>query len=494
MKLAAFGGVVVLAAVAVSGVSILAQRETSATPTFNQDVAPILFNSCVTCHSPGQVAPMSLRSYEAARPWARAIKAKVVAREMPPWRADPRFGVFRNAYTLTQAQIDTLVAWVDHGAPEGSGAPPVPPPVAEGGWSHPSGRPPDLVVELPFEMDIPAQGQFPWFTVVEPWPFQEDKFIEAVQVLAGNPAVVHHMTATMRKLAPGTKIGRGPAWPGGPVLSNIVVNADGTPVYTKRNQGQRGQATVPVSESAANDPPNEALNGTLVIYVPPRGFQQFRPGVGKRIPKDSVLQWNLHYTMTGKPEKDRSRVGLWFQQVPLTVETLTRSSNRGDTYITQGQEVPEKVLSDPDSACAGPCLPVIPANEPNYAATGITAFQDDVTIHLMWPHMHVRGKDMTYLVTYPDGREDVLLNVPNYNFNWQLYYEFDQPVKLPAGSTLKVIGHFDNSVKNRGNPAPEKEVYWSEQSWDEMFTGFYEVSIDKKDRPMTAPVTARTGR
>src|SRR5437773_11886116 len=97
-------------------------------------------------------------------------------------------------------------------------------------------------------------------------------------------------------------------------------------------------------------------------------------------------------------------------------------------------------------------------------------------------------------MTCPDGREDVLFSVPNYIFNRQLYYECDQAVKLAAGSTLKVIGHFDNSMKNRANPAPEKKVYWSEQSWDEMFTGFYEVSIDKKDRPMTAPVTARTGR
>lgn len=476
MKPSVFSGVVVLAALAISGVNIGAQRETAAAPTFNQDVAPILFSKCVTCHSPGQVAPMSLLSYKAARPWARAIKNKVAAREMPPWPVDPRFGVFRNARGLTQAQVDTIVAWVDQGAPEGTGARPAPPPLAEGGWSHPSGRPPDLVVEMPYDHDIPAQGQFPWYDIVQPWPFQEDKFIEAVQVLPGNLAVVHHIGAHWRRLRPGTKIGIGPAWPGGPVLSNVQVNDDGTPITPL--DGRR----------VSSRPPAEGVGdeeGSLVIYVPPRGFQQFRPGVGKRIPKDSVLHWTLHYTMTGRPEKDRSRIGLWFQQVPMTVETLTRGSSADTsfmTYITQGREVPETILRSPASVCAGPCLPVIPPNEANYKVTGITAFQDDVTIHLMWPHMHVRGKDMTYLVTYPDGREEVLLHVPRYNFNWQLYYELAEPVKIPAGSTLRVIAHYDNSVRNRENPAPDKEVYWSEQSWDEMFTGFYEASIDKRDR------------
>jgi hypothetical protein len=484
MKHLGVSGVVALAAVMVGGVSTRAQREPNATPTFNQDVAPILFNNCVTCHSPGQIAPMSLLSYQAARPWARAIKVKVLAREMPPWPADPRFGVFRNGHNLTQAQINTLVTWVDRGAPQGTGAAPEPPPVAEGGWSHPSGRPPDLVVEMPFEMNIPAQGQFPWFDLVQPWPFQEDKLIEAVQVLPGSVAVVHHITARFRKLRPGTKIGSGPAWPGGPILSNLVVNADGSPLV--RREGQQAAATTTAADGAAQ---GAELDGSLVIYVPPKGFHEYQPGTGKRIPKDSVLSWTVHYTMTGRPEKDRSRVGFWFQQGPTTVETITRraSSRDGfkDSFIAQSQEVPDAIVGA--AVCSGPCLPVIPPYEDNYAATAITAFQDDVTIHMMWPHMHLRAKDAAYLVTYPDGREEVLLYVPHYNFNWQMYYELAQPVKLPAGSTLKVIAHYDNSVKNRENPAPDKEVYWSEQSWDEMFTGFYEMSIDKRERRLEPP-------
>ena len=213
------------------------------------------------------------------------------------------------------------------------------------------------------------------------------------------------------------------------------------------------------------------------------GFKQFRPGVGKRIPKDSVLAWNLHYTFTGKPEKDRPRIGLWFQQVPMSAELIT-NPGKGDAKVVQGQEI----LLEEGSRLTE--LPVIPPNEGNWAATAIIPFQDDVTIHLFWPHMHVRGKDMAYLVTYPDGREEVLLNVPHYTFSWQLIYELDQPLKLPAGSTMKVLTHFDNSVKNRENPAPNKEVYWSEQSWDEMLSGYYDYSIDKRNRRVEATTTS----
>jgi hypothetical protein len=413
---------------------------------------------------------MSLLTYKEARPWARAIKSKVVSREMPPWGADPRFGHFRNSRMLTQEQIDTIVAWVDRGAPEGTEAAPEPPPVGEGGWSHPSGRPPDLVVEMPFEMEIPAQGELPWFDLFQPWPFKEDKFVEALQVLPGNAQVVHHFTAATRMLKPGTGIGTGEAWPGGPILSNVLVDGNGRSL-----QGREAQADP--STRALN---NSGTNAYLLIYLPPLGFQQFRPGVGKRIPKDSILRWGLHYTPTGSPERDRTRLGLWFQKVPMVAEAHTGSD--GEVKIVQRQEL----LKDEK-------MPPIPAYEGNFAVSDLVTFQDDVTLYSLWPHMHVRGKDMTYVVTYPDGREEVLLHVPRFDFNWQLSYEFQEPLKLPAGSLLRILGHFDNSAKNRNNPAPDKEVLWSQQSWDEMFTGYHEVSFDKDDRrPPTTTASNQT--
>ena len=134
-------------------------------------------------------------------------------------------------------------------------------------------------------------------------------------------------------------------------------------------------------------------------------------------------------------------------------------------------------------------IPVIPPHADDWAITGITAFRDDVTLYAMSPHMHLRGKDATYIVTYPDGREEIILSVPTYDFNWQLHYELAAPLKIPAGSTIKTVGHFDNSLANRYNPAPDREVYWAEQSWDEMYNGFMEYSIDKLDLTKDTPST-----
>jgi hypothetical protein len=126
-------------------------------------------------------------------------------------------------------------------------------------------------------------------------------------------------------------------------------------------------------------------------------------------------------------------------------------------------------------------IPPIPARAGNWKITGITPFQDDVTLQLAYPHGHLRLTDMTYVLTYPDGREETILSVPKYDFNWQLVYEWAQPLHVPAGSTIKAIAHYDNSPRNKLNPAPNSEVIWSEQSTDEMFNGFVDLSIDKMD-------------
>jgi hypothetical protein len=393
---------------------------------------------------------------------------------MPPWPADPRFGHFRNGRSLTPEQIARIGAWVDGGAPEGDGAAPELPEFAEG-WSHPSGRPPDAVIEMPIAVQIPAGAQIPWFTIVQKMPFDEDKYVEAVQVIPGNRAVVHHITTGVRMLRPGMKIGTGPAWPGGPVMSNVLLNSDGTPFGSSNSGG----GVLPPEEGRSQ---GEGGLGSLLIYVPPVGFQEFRPGVGKLIPKGSLLTWGLHYTTTGKLETDRSRIGLWFHTSPVTTLSVTKDGGN-PPLIAAGKEL---MLAPRGLAGQNAALPPIPANANNWAVTTINEFQDDAKIHLVWPHMHLRGKDMTYLITYPDGREEVIESTPHFQFGWQMFFEFAEPVKVPAGSTLKALAHFDNSVRNRDNPSPDREVYWSEQSWDEMFSPFYDVSFDKNDRPATA--------
>ena len=481
-KLVYLGAVGLFIMGAVSGAS--AQGSAEGVPTYNGHVARILLDNCAECHRPGQVAPMSLLSYRDTRPWARAIKAKVAAREMPPWYADPRYGAFRNPRRLSQEEINTIGAWADGGAPQGDGTAPATPDFG-GGWSHPSGSPPHYIIEMPVEFEIAAQGESPNFSIYQEMPadFTEDKFVEAVQIKPGNMAATHHSSIGVRDLPAGTKLGVGEAWPGGPVISNVPVPIDEGVEFNNAVDRSEAEEAGEEARRAATEADVFAVAGTshLQFYIPGAAFRQFRPGVGKRIRHDNYFVWGLHYNATGKPETDRHQAGFWWHTEPMTHEVL--SHRIGETHIAESKEL---VALSPDEAeeserGSRARIPVIPPHDPDWAITAITAFKDDVTVYYLYPHMHLRGKDMTFVVTYPDGREQIVLHVPNYDFNWQFQYELAEPLKLPAGSTIKTIGHFDNSVSNRYNPAPDREVYWAEQSWDEMFNGRIDFSVDKLD-------------
>src|SRR5258705_3443238 len=160
-------------------------------PTFTKDVAPIVFNKCASCHRAGEVAPMTLTSYEEVRPWAKVIKNKVASREMPPWGADPAHSLkMRNDRSLTQAQIETIVAWVDGGAPKGSDAELPPMPKFAEGWTF--GHEPDAILEMPVEASIPAEGELGGQMFYSPVPWSEDRFAETIEIRPGNRAAVHH--------------------------------------------------------------------------------------------------------------------------------------------------------------------------------------------------------------------------------------------------------------------------------------------------------------
>ena len=220
-----------------------------------------------------------------------------------------------------------------------------------------------------------------------------------------------------------------------------------------------------------------------MFYTPGRGFNKYPEGTAKRVHADRYIMFNSHYTLTGRPEVDNSKAGFWFSKEQPHHQVLTvhtgRGGGTGRVRIVEGTEQ----LAGPRNSGThhSVTMPVIPPNVDDFKVTGIWPVIDDVTIYGVWPHMHFRGKDMTYIISYPDGTEVTMLNVPNYDFNWQLEYDFVEPLKVPAGSTIKTVGHYDNSIKNRYNPAPDKEVYWGDQSWDEMFQIFTKYSIDKLD-------------
>jgi hypothetical protein len=414
---------------------------------------------------------MSLLSYQDARPWAKAIKAKIVAREMPPWFADPRFGKFANDKSLSPAEIDMISAWADAGAPQGTGAPPAPPKFAEAGWSHPSGRDPDLVIELPITWKVDAEGEMPNFNLYTPLPFNETRLVSATQVLTGNLSATHHITTAVVNMPPGTVMGTGPAWAGGPVTDYVPVASE------------KGVTVQNAGDNAVLE--DEDDGGGFGAYIPGAGVRVSRPGQARTIRGDRFryVRWNLHYQATGKPETARPKIGVWWE-TEATVTSVERSLGLRE-HTSEGKPVIAPVGRPRNVGLAtnvNPFLAPIPPNHANWTVTGIGGFQDDVTIHGISLHMHLRGKDVTYLLTYPDGREQVLLRVPNYNFEWQLPYFFAEPIKAPAGSTVKAIARYDNSTANRMNPAPNKEVYWSEQSWDDMFLTSVRYTVDKLER------------
>ncbi len=436
-------------------------------PTFNKEVTPILFKNCAKCHDAGEIASaVPLLAYDTARPWAKAIKEKVLLREMPPWPADPNASLkFRNEARLSQKDIDTLVAWVDTGAARGddSDLPLLTHPATQG-WFHPEGRPPDIIVAPHGSFKIPADGEVPYVRFLSKVPFAEDRWVAASQVNPGNRAVVHHMAITELQRADS--------------LNPAQLNA-----FALFAQHLGISNALSLTQPAVTSPSDPSAYDMLGVYTPGSTFEKYPDGTAKLLKggKNLYLDFNIHYTTTGKPETDRSMMALWFQPKPPRHQ-LYRVPAAVDTIIAQGKEL---LADDSGEKAEGTSLaiPPIPPRANSYELIGMTAYTEPVTIYQLQPHAHVRCKDFKYAVVYPDGREQTVLSVPKYDFNWQLAYELETPLKLPAGSKLIVTAHYDNSARNNNNPDPEKTVHFRQmnQSWDEMFTPFIQYTIDSQD-------------
>lgn len=428
-----------------------AAAQGASTPTFNKDVAPILYGSCVPCHRPDGVAPMPLVTFEQAQAYARGIREKVTARLMPPWYADPRFGTFKNARGFTQAQVDTLLAWIDGGMPQGGGVAPAAPRF-QAGWNVRMNRPPDDILELPFgEFELPSRGEVTTFTVWTKLPFRGERFVQAIEMRPSIRNAVHHSSVALGSLPKGTEIGRAEVFSGGPVLDGVPVHSDGRPF----------RAT-----SA------EAFGRPVMFYVPGGGVLELPDGLAKRFRQEDYLAWGLHLISPGRPAKVRVQIALWYARREPHHEVHTWTVNQ--KLLVEGRELV------PD-ANGERRVPNIPPHAANWSMTGSLKIDDDITIYSLWPHMHYRGKDMTFVLTHSNGKQETLLSVPHYNPHWQITYELARPLKVRRGSTITAYGHYDNSSANPHNPAPEAEVKFGPQGTDEMFTPFLEVSVDKQD-------------
>ncbi len=421
------------------------KAQAPAAPTFYKDVLPILQKNCQGCHRPGQIGPFSMLSYESTRPWARSIKTRVMAKQMPPWFADPHYGPYANDPSLRQEDVDLLAKWADAGAPSGDPRD-APPPVdwAAAGWTVA----PDVIVRgMPFSVPAhPKNNVIEWATYIVPTGMMKDTWITSLEIKPSDFSVTHHICISFVEHDPNVRYYE-------PVWSDKARDDDGVEIGSTGIASPRAPRGVAVPRNVTN------AGGFDGCFVPGRSFEDYRIfNSAKLIPAGSDLSIQIHYTPNGKDTIDSPEFGMTVApQAPQRI------------YVSSGTSAP----GDPKSFA-------IPPNDPNWASPPAEVmFMADCDLVWMMPHMHLRGKDMTYTLIYPDGRQQVVLNVPRYDFNWQLGYIPAKPIQVVKGTRLIVTAHFDNSTANKFNPDPNRTVYMGNMTWEEMMFPFFSVVVDK---------------
>ncbi len=391
----------------------------SEVPTFSRDVAPILYENCVACHRPGEIAPMSLLTYADARPWASAIARRVSDGVMPPWHADAPEGTFENERRLSRSARDVIARWVADGAQEGDPKDLPALPSFTDGWRI--GKP-DAILEMQEDYAVPAKGTIAYEYFYIPTNFTEPKWLQAIEVRPGNRSLVHHVLVYYQAPLDGPRVA--------PVL-RLDPNQNRTPrAAAGSHPARRG----------------ELPSRLLATYAPGTDPQVFRPGTALRLAPGGVIELQLHYTTNGTAATDRTKVGMIFAREPPAEEI--RASQFLNAQFT------------------------IPAGASDYRVDSEVSFAEDATVWGLFPHTHVRGKRWSYTLALPNGTMMPLLTVPKYDFNWQTYYMFKEPVQVPKGARILSSAWYDNSTANRSNPDPKADVKWGDQTWEEMqYTG-----------------------
>jgi len=452
--------------------------------TFSKDVLPILQKNCQSCHRPGQVAPMSLLTYSDTRPWAKAIKEYVSLRKMPPWSANPQYGHFINDRSLKQTEIDTLVAWANSGAIEGDPKDALPPVQwPSEGWLIQ----PDVTVDLP-PHDVPAKGVIEWERLAIPAPFKEDTWITSIEVLPGERSVVHHLCGVFQKHQP-TTVYNQYEW--------MIVPRDEDGVSTDRRFGATGHSfedgTIATREVGSTEVKfhkgRPSLPATASFcYVPGWESEDFRVwNAARMVPAGSDIVLNIHYNPIGKATVDRSKLGFTIAKAPPAKKFVQLGAGADPTTrasTTGGASAASAALRQPGSVDRI----AIPPYEGNYLATPVDfIFQKDAELVWLWAHMHVRGKSAQFKLIYPDGHEEIALDIPRYDFNWQLAYRTS--VQIPKGTRMHIEFRYDNSVNNKFNPDPSKWVYEGDQTWEEMIGPGIGILLDRDadEKGITTP-------
>lgn len=398
------------------------QREIS----FQHDIAPILAEKCITCHHDGGIGPFAMSSLRRVRGWAPMMAETILTERMPPWHADPYHGDYRNTLGLSTEERALLLAWLEAGTPDDLDGAPDPIAAAadafDDDWALGE---PDLIVSMFEQEELPAEGVIDYRYRYIPSGLTEDKWVRAVEVKAGNPSVVHH------------------------ALIFILYPKE----YRHLQPDARG-----------------GLNGYFAAFLPGAAIEPFPNGSAQWVPAGSTFVFQMHYTVTGRPETDLTRMGLYFADEQPQYEFRMAGANNTRFEI--------------------------PPQTTDFPTTASYRFDDAVTLWAASPHMHYRGSRFRFEVRPPDASPFTVLSVPRFDFNWQPLYFFEEPVPVPAGTTIFCEGAFDNSPLNPMNPDPDATVRFGEQSFEEMFIGYLGYTLPSTAtvrEPLPAERIARMG-
>jgi mono/diheme cytochrome c family protein len=409
--------VTALAAAAV----LLPGRASAADPTFTKDVAPIFQEKCEACHRPNSIAPMSLVTYEEVRPWARSIKARVAARQMPPWHIDKTVGIqeFQNDRSLSDEQIDTIVRWVDANAPRGDmkdmPAPKQWPDESVWNFAGLFGGPPDLVLKSP-AYTMPARAQDAWWKPVIETGITEPRWVRAIEMRPSTVKgrrITHHALARLQQEDPGAP---------------------------QPERDANGQVV----------PSDNVGPGLFMEWAVGKQGEIARPDSGKLMLPGSKIVWDIHYSAAGEEITDSVELGIYFYpkgQEPKYRQVLANFS--GINGGSRNLDIPPNTLT---------------------VTQNFHVMRKGGRIENFQPHMHLRGKAMMMEAILPTGQTQVLSHVDNFNFNWHnnyVYADHAAPL-LPKGTVLRITAWHDNTAAMPSNPDPNQWVGWGDRTVDEM--------------------------
>lgn len=402
--------------------------------TYHEHIAPILQETCVPCHREGQVAPFPLTSYDDALGWSSMMSYVIKEQIMPPWYMSDHFdGEFVGQRSLSPRDEALLLKWIDSDKPEGDPALAPPPKTWPGGWAMQdfdmvlhgdmaiTWRADNFLEPLPADgYLVPSEAALQYVEFASSHVFEEERWVTGLELIPTATSVVHHIGAFIIE----------------PDMVQRIKRGD-----LKRRRGKK-----PLDEQV------ELVGvGFFGFYGPGAGPREYPEGYAKRIPKGAMMRFQVHYTADGTAHYDRPHMALRFAKTPPKYEVVTGSASNEAFELAPG--------------------------ESHRQVRAIRQIDRDMELVSLMPHMHYRGRQFRFLLRYPNGQVQSLLNV-DYRFDWQRTYSPRSPIKLPAGSSIICSGIMDNSDANQWNPDPDAKVIFGKQSWDEMFLGYFDAAAE----------------